>query len=159
MDRDDLIPQIIGLQKEISQLIMEYRIENWLSLDLSIAQLKSLIYIHSKGRSNFRELAEALDVTPPVVTGIVDRLVLHGLIQRVRGQQDRRVQWLVLSDKGRALQNDITQKVTKEFHDVLKILSDEDLSALVQSFAALIKAAKTYLQSQQKGVDATQLLA
>ena len=91
----------------------------------------------------------------PFIAGIVDRLVLHGMIERVSDPQDRRVQCLVVNDKGKALLANIKQKVIKEIHDVLKTLSDEELSALVQGLSALIRAAKIYLQSQYREMDAT----
>jgi len=151
-NKKDLIHQVIGFQEEINRLIMECRVEAWLSLDLTIAQLKSVVYIYSKGRANFRELARALNVTPSVVTGIVDRLVLQGMAKRKRvsSSVDRRMQWLVVTDKGRAILDNIRQQTNDNISQVLETLNEEDLSALVQGFSALIKATESYLANQDK---------
>ena len=156
INRDELIFEVTELQDEMSQLMMDYRIEHWLALDLSIAQLKSMVYIHSKGKSNFRELAKALDVTPPVVTGIVDRLVSQGMIKRVIDKEDRRVKWLAVSTKGRVLLEDIAKRFTTDMYSVLRTLDDEELSALVNGFSALAKAAKVYLESKYRNTEAVQ---
>ena len=152
MNKSDLIQQAIGFQEEINRLIMEHRTEEWLSLDLTIAQLKSTIYIYSKGKVKFKELAGALGVTPSVVTGIVDRLVLQGMVKRkLEGSStDRRVQWLIVTDKGKAVLDNIRQESIKEISQILEVLSYEDLSALVRGFSALVKAAEPYLENRNK---------
>ena len=152
MNRNDLIQQAIGLQGELNRLIMAYRAKEWMSLDLTIAQLKSIVYIYSKGKANFKELARALNVTPSVVTGIVDRLVLQGMVKRKRigSSVDRRVQWLIITDKAEALLDNIRQQTIDNISQILETMNDEDLSALVQGFSALIKAAEPYFENQNK---------
>lgn len=144
--KQDLVQKVIGFQDRISQLIMEYPTEKWLSLDLTVNQLKSIMYIYSKGKVNFKELAAALRVTPPVVTGVVDRLVLHGLVKRklAGSSADRRLQWLIVTDKGKALLDSIREKSIDNTRQILMEMKAEDLSVLVQGFSALITAAETY---------------
>lgn len=149
MSRISLIQQVIDLYGEINRLVMTYRADKWLSLDLTISQLKSLIYIYSEGKANYRQLAEALDVTPSVVTGVVDRLISHELISRVDNPEDRRTQWLVVTEKGEAILDNIRQEGIKGVSHILDTLSDDDMSALVQGLSALIEAAHTYLESGQ----------
>ncbi len=153
VNKIDLIQQAVGFQKEINQLIMRYRPERWMVLDLTIAQLKSIVYIYSKGSVNFKELAMALNVSPSVVTGIVDRLTSQDIINRLPSKGDRRVQWLLITDKGRALIDDIKQETIREIAQILETLSDEDLSALVQGFSAFIGAAEPYLENRTKSID------
>ena len=155
MNKKDLIQQAIGFQEELNRLITEYRTENWLSVDLTIAQLKSLVYIYSKGRANLRGLAKALDVTPSVVTGIVDRLIMHGVVKRKRegDSTDRRIQWLRITKKGQALLDNLRQQTTRNMSEVLETMSDKDLSALVRGFSALIGATEQYLREQHKAID------
>jgi DNA-binding MarR family transcriptional regulator len=85
MNKTELIQKVVSFQKELNRLILAYKTEKWLSLDITITQLKSLIYIYSKGKASFKELAGALHVSPPVVTGIVDRLTTQEIIKRMSG--------------------------------------------------------------------------
>jgi len=151
-NRNDLIQQAIGLQKELNRLTLEYSTKEWMSLDLTIAQLKSIIYIYGKEKASFKELAGALDVTPSVVTGVVDRLIQQGMVKhkRISISVDRRVQWLIITNKAKALLDNIKQQTIDNISQILETLSDEELSALVQGFSALTRAAKPYFENRNK---------
>jgi DNA-binding MarR family transcriptional regulator len=150
MNKTELIQKAVGFQKEINRLIMGYRTEKWLSLNITITQLKSLIYIYDKGRASFKELAGALNVSPPVVTGIVDRLTSQDIISRITGSRDRRIQWLTITEKGKQLLNDIRQDNTSEMIRMLEVLSEEDIEALVKGFSALMKTAENSLIGKER---------
>ena len=150
MNKTELIQKAVSFQKEINRLIMGYRTEKWLSLNITITQLKSLIYINNKGRATFKELARALNVSPPIVTGIVDRLASQDIISRIKGIKDRRIQWLTITEKGKQLLNDIRQDNTAEMIKMLEVLSEEDIAALVKGFSALMKTAENNLIGKGK---------
>jgi DNA-binding MarR family transcriptional regulator len=80
--KSDLIGEIIRRQMLIQSRIRDDAPGAWLALNLSIAQLKSLFFINFEGVTNFKSLAAAPGVTPPNVTGIIDRLVEHELVNR-----------------------------------------------------------------------------
>ena len=150
-DRNDLIQQVIGLQEKCNQSLLEYRLERWLSLNLTIAQLKSIIYIFDKGEVSFKEVAEALNVTPSVVTGIVDRLVSHGMVKRKQmNSADRRMQWLVVTEKGKNILDNIRQHTIQNISQILETLSDEELLSLIKGLSALIKATAQYLKEKPR---------
>jgi len=154
-DKKDLIQQAIGLQGEIDRLIIEYRVKEWSSLDLTIAQLKCIAYIYSRGMVNYKELAGGLNVTPSVVTVIVNRLVLQGMVKRRRmgGSTYRRVQCLVVTKRGQALLDNLRRQTSRNMSEILDTMSnEEDLSALVRGFSALIKATEPYLRAQHEVV-------
>jgi DNA-binding MarR family transcriptional regulator len=135
-------------------LALEYKSEGWLSLDLSISQLKSLVYINVKEKVSFKELAGALNVAPSVVTGIADRLILRGMVERKQeaASRDRRVQWLVVTEKGRALLDNIRQQISEDTSEILDTMNTDDLSALIQGLSALIEASELYLKKQHTAV-------
>jgi DNA-binding MarR family transcriptional regulator len=145
-DRNKLIQQVLGFQEKIYDLITEYDIQDWLSLDLTSAQLKSLIYIQDRRKINFKELSEVLHVTPSVVTGIIDRLVAPGMVTRPASIEDRRIQWLTATDKGQTTLHGIKQKISADLPALLDTLSEGDLAALVQGVSALFNAVETYCE-------------
>lgn len=60
-----------------------------------------LLYILEKrGQQRSSELASQLSVTTGGLTGITDKLVEGGFINRTRDKQDRRVVYLTLTEKG-----------------------------------------------------------
>lgn len=64
-------------------------------------QFKLLIVLTKRGRSSMQELAAALDVTPPTVTGMVRRLLEQGYVERAHDDADWRTVWVELTERGR----------------------------------------------------------
>lgn len=57
------------------------------------------------------QLAQALHCDPSNITGIVDRLVANELVTREECLTDRRAKALRISEKGRILMDEISQKL------------------------------------------------
>jgi DNA-binding MarR family transcriptional regulator len=57
-------------------------------------------------------LARALSVTPPNMTGIVNRMEARGLVERSSSTEDRRSQLLKLTRSGAALLREATRRIT-----------------------------------------------
>ena len=55
------------------------------------------------GPENMITIATRLGISTAAVTGIADKLEKLGLIERIRGRQDRRSVWLKLTEQGQAL--------------------------------------------------------
>ena len=75
MEEEELIREIIELQRKADRARGQYGLDVWMSLTPTRAQLKSLFFISNQGSTNSKELAAALGVTPTNMTGIADRLV------------------------------------------------------------------------------------
>src|SRR5215475_1144319 len=63
----------------------------WLSLDLTMAQLKTLMIVLQTGGVPSRGLAERLSIGPSAVTPLVDQLVDQKLVTREADPSDRRI--------------------------------------------------------------------
>jgi len=111
-----------------------------LDLNLTIGQLKSLFFIESEGSTNVKKLANALGVTPPDVTRIVDRLVKQGLVNRRENPEDRRMLLLQATEKGGALLARLRENKITHLSHILEHLSTEELTRLAQGLTALVRA-------------------
>jgi DNA-binding MarR family transcriptional regulator len=140
--REELIAQIMEMQRRFNQVIRERTLDSWVKLTLTIPQLKSLFYISRHGRVNLSGLASGIRVTPANVTGIVDRLVEQGLLRRIPDPDDRRIIWLRLTEKGEALVANLREGRASEMHRILDGLSTDDLSLLARSLDMLARAAE-----------------
>ena len=147
-DKDRLIQDIVGFQEKANRLVLAYRVENWMKLELTIDQLKSLILIHSQGKISFKDLARSLSISRSNITGLADRLIQNGLLTRNRAPEDRRIQYLMLTDTGRKIMNGIKQEITKDMTRVLNTLNVEELGALEKGLGAFIKSAEKDLVFQ-----------
>jgi len=139
-EKQKLIRQVIDLQRRINYAMGRCAAEPWLGLNLTIAQLKSLVFISNKGVTNSRALAQALGVTPPNVTGIVDRLVEQRLITRQEDPQDRRRLQLRATPKGEAMLQGLRERAMTEVSEILSTLNREDLLLLIRGLSSLAKA-------------------
>jgi len=139
-DRIELIEEIILLQR-MSHALGQYSPEAWLDLNLTIGQLQSLFIIDSEGSTNFRKLANALGVTPPDVTRIIDRLVQQGLVSRRENPEDRRMQLLQATKKGKSLLARLRENRTTHLHRILTHLGTEELTTVAQGLRSLVRAA------------------
>ncbi len=69
--------------------------------NLTPAQLLALYWIGQNANLLMGEVAMMLNCDASNVTGIVDRLVAHGLVERREGSKDRRRKTPQLTDEGR----------------------------------------------------------
>ena len=122
-------------------------------LNLTVPQLKSLFFISNQGVTNPGKLAEGLGVTPPNVTGIVDRLVEQGFLTRQENREDRRALVLQVTEKGESLLSDLRERRASSMRDVLAHLSLEELSYLARGLSALVRAAEAYEEKSRDGHD------
>ena len=149
MDKSQLVQEVIQLERQVGPIMGQHAQIIWIDSGLTLTQLRSLFLIASKGSTNFRKLAEALEVTPSNVTGIVDRLVEQELVSRTQNPDDRREMTLQATDKGQALVSNLKDVGIRHMTQILSLLNLKELSALAQGLSAFIKAAETY--KGQKG--------
>jgi DNA-binding MarR family transcriptional regulator len=144
LDKAQLVQEVVELQRQIGRILGQRAPSVWIDSGLTLTQLRSLFLIANKGSTNFRRLAEALRVTPSNVTGIVDRLVEQGLVNRTQNPEDRREMTLQTTDEGRALVSNLREAEIKQMSQILSLLTLRELSSLAEGLSAFIKAANSY---------------
>jgi MarR family transcriptional regulator, organic hydroperoxide resistance regulator len=143
MDKETLLKEIIKNQRLVNRYLTQYNPDVWMGLSLTIAQVKSLFYLHHEGTVNFRQLAAAMKVTPSNVTGIIDRLVEQGLVSRTENPEDRRMLMLRLTEKGETLINNLREKRVSRLSAMLASMSIEDLEAILKGWSIMAVAVES----------------
>lgn len=77
-----------------------------------------------------RELTHALLVSPGNVTGIVDRLVQQGLVERLPVPEDRRAVRVRLTPRGRRLMQRAIPRHRRHLEAILRPVAQADLARL-----------------------------
>jgi DNA-binding MarR family transcriptional regulator len=77
----------------------------WLTLDLTLAQLRLLLVLRAQGPSRMSDIAAVLGIALSTATGIVDNLVRKEMAVRETEPQDRRLVICRLSPQGQELIN------------------------------------------------------
>ncbi|WP_210365279.1 MarR family transcriptional regulator [Bacillus sp. REN3] len=98
----ELVDHYINLSFSVNK-IAEGLIKDQIGADLTNDQHYTLRYINKVGTCTSSELAEVFDVKKSAITAIITRMWEKGLIQRTRDENDRRVVYLTLTDKGKEL--------------------------------------------------------
>lgn len=78
------------------------------------------------GPRRMSDLAECAQISQTSLTGIVDRLVERGLVERIRSDEDRRVVEVALTEDGRAEKLASHANMLRRIDDVLSPLSSEE---------------------------------
>jgi DNA-binding MarR family transcriptional regulator len=135
--RHQMKSELMYIWKHIGHSVRGNFSEAWMELNLTIAQLKCLFYIDGEGSSNQKSIAAVLGVTPPNVTGIIDRLVEQQLVTRHENESNRRMQIIELTPKSKALLSELKERRVNHLARRLEELKIEDLQALLQGLRAL----------------------
>jgi DNA-binding MarR family transcriptional regulator len=85
------------------------------------------------------ELAAEEGISPPAMSGHVDRLERAGLIERVRSSDDRRRVGLRLTDEGQKLMRRLRARRTTWLADRLRALDPAELDAIEAAVPALAR--------------------
>ena len=94
-------------------------------------------------------LAERLGVSLPNVTGIVDRMVEHGYVERGRDDEDRRVVTITAAEAGRATVEEIDMIRRRSLARVLERLTPEQQRRALRTFSDLRAAAEAVDDTDQ----------
>lgn len=133
--------QTLALLPELRQWAVARLQEFGSRNDLSIRQYAALRSIQ-EGATSPGELARLWQVTPAVITGIVDRLESRGMVRRSPDPQDRRKLQLTVTEEGRRALDEIEQALT---NDVAAQLALEDHEALCELSRALTLLRRTFV--------------
>src|SRR4029450_2819846 len=83
------------------------------------------------------ELAAEEDISPPALSGHVDRLEAAGLVERVRSDADPRRVGLQLTDEGSQLLRRVRARRTTWLAERMRSLTPEELEAIEAALPAL----------------------
>ena len=109
---------------------------------ISSTQLHVLFMLLSDGPTTMGRLAESLNVSLPNVTGIVDRMVENGLVERTRAGDDRRVVTVSATAAGRNTVEEMDMLRRRQLENLLGQLNPEQQRQALETFTHLRVAAE-----------------
>jgi len=126
-ERQTLIQHILKLSEEIYNMLIPSLPREWLESDVTVAQLRVLLVLHTDGPSRMGSIASAIGVALSTATGIVDHLVRKGLVVRDADPQDRRLVICKLSPEGQELANRLWTWGQSQIEKLLESMTEEQL--------------------------------
>jgi DNA-binding MarR family transcriptional regulator len=123
-----LVKKILELAEAIYNRLSPRIPTEWLSSDLTVAQLRVLLVLQAAGPSRMSDIATTLEVALPTATGIVDKLVKKELVVREDDPQDRRLVIARLSAGGQEIINGLWISGQIQMERLLDGLTPEQLT-------------------------------
>jgi len=108
----------------------------WMEIDLTIAQLRTLLVLAEEGPLVIGQIAQRLGIGLSTGGHLVDRLVQAGLAERKEDSGDRRRTLARLTPKGEELHAKLLNPV-QHMQNLIQKLDEDDLAALLQGLRAL----------------------
>jgi DNA-binding MarR family transcriptional regulator len=131
---DLLRRSVRGLKQNMIQELKEYNITFPQALVLRILNLD--------GTHSLAQLASRLDMTTSSLSGIVERLVKLGFVNRIQDHEDRRAILISLSDEGKKLVAMVPALSNVYFRNVLHKMDSTDVTLLneqLKKFVAVLE--------------------
>lgn len=126
---DDLRPVFLRLARELRKETEQ--------LGVTARQATLLWLVKRSPGLSLAELAAEEGISPPALSGHVDRLERAGLIDRVRSSEDRRRVGLRLTDDGARLLRRVRARRTTWLAERLRALDPSELEAIEAAIPAL----------------------
>jgi DNA-binding MarR family transcriptional regulator len=119
---NELRPVLLRLARELRKETEQFGVTG--------RQVTLLWLVRQNPGLNLRELALEEGISPPALSGHVDRLERQGLLERVRSGEDRRRVGLVVTPAGARLLRRVRERRTAWLAERLAALGPDELEAL-----------------------------
>ena len=139
--RQARIAATIHAQEQITRTMLALATPDWLSLDLTLTQLKSVVVLTGTGPIPIHQLAEALHLGRSATSTLVEQLVRLDFVTRMEDPADRRRALVSLSAEGTALVTRLRQGRNDRMRVMLDVLADDDLLTLTRILQTLAQSA------------------
>jgi MarR family transcriptional regulator, organic hydroperoxide resistance regulator len=138
----EAIAAIVAAQRSIAHSMFQTSIPDWIQLDLTMGQLRTLMALAADGPMTVSALAETLAISKPTASILIDRLVQAGDADRSEDKGDRRRTQVALTPAGAALVARLRQGQSDRYERWLAAMRPDDLAALTQGMQALAAIAE-----------------
>jgi DNA-binding MarR family transcriptional regulator len=127
----DLRPVLLRLARELRKETEQ--------LGITARQATLLWLVKRNPGLSLAQLAAEEGISPPALSGHVDRLERAGFLERVRSSDDRRRVGLLLTDDGERLMRRVRARRTTWLADRLRHLEPEALASIDAAVPALVQ--------------------
>lgn len=140
-DRDALVSAIVAGYERLMRRLTEQHAPDFLEIAVTMPQAKVLYLVGAAGQLRMSALAARLGVALSTVSGLVDRLVEQGLLDRRDDPADRRQVVLSLTGAGVAFLERFRELNARQLRQLLARLADDELDAVRRALDHLDRAA------------------
>jgi len=142
--RSALIDEALAGYETLMQRLAGAHEPDFLEIDITMPQAKLLYLLGASGDLHMSEIVGRLGVSLSTVSGLVDRIVDHGLASRREDPADRRQVVVGLTPAGTAFIDRFRELNARQMRELLEHLDDTDLTLVRGALGALDRAASRF---------------
>lgn len=135
---DEFGDHILKLFPEIMQEISRHENNYVTNGKITFPQLMALQILSQKNECQMSELAKSINVSFSTATGMINRLIKHGLVSRRHGIKDRRAVIVTVTNKGKKIVKEVYSQKRKGMIQLFKRLSAEERSVYIGIIEKLV---------------------
>lgn len=136
--REECVEALERLLRQLTWLGRKSLAQELSYYGVTVPQFYALLSLKRCGQAcPMSELAQATQQASATMTGIIDRLVRMGLVERRRKESDRRVVMVYLTRRGEQLLEEVRARRRQSFYKALAKFDDEEIDQLLRLLEAL----------------------
>ena len=147
---EPVVDTLLAFVCVLRSLQLSERDHPWLTLPLTMAQLKALMLILQTGGLPSRQLGDRLGIGASAVTPLVDRLVQQKLVRRNADANDRRIVWIRPTARAIALRDRVMETNRSVLAKILDEVPRGEHKNVHASLEHLLNGAERTLERAQK---------
>lgn len=159
MKRQALVGRIVTAQNELRRqfqaAIPESLREEFASFGgITVHQMEVVRRVLLGERMSMGDVAAAQGIGPSGATQLVDRLERRGLVVRVRHEHDRRVQYVVPTDRAKEITERFKSGVSRAATQLLSVFDDRELEIYAELTERIVSGSRAQATSEVRAADA-----
>lgn len=141
--------------EEILHSVRPQFYEASLLMQLTLPQLRTLFFLHSKGPMRMSEISVHLCVGMPTVTSLVSRLEDKGLVVREHDSKDRRVVFCSATKLGKNEADQFWRVRKERIKKFISLLNEEEAKLVAQANEITLRAIEKWQDIYEAGSQET----
>ncbi|WP_455542037.1 MarR family winged helix-turn-helix transcriptional regulator [Intestinibacter sp.] len=123
--------------KIYSSLYLSYLKQYSVLYDVNKTQLRALVFMRNYGEISMTELCAKLNIEKGSLTSMIDDLSKKGYVYREKNLKDRRKYMIVITEEGKQIAADFTEKLSNDLEEKFFKLNNEDREKYLDAIETL----------------------
>lgn len=117
---------------KLNRVFLERLTKNLESLDMPGSAYLMMAHLNEVGRAKTQKLGEIAVITSGSITHMVNKLIKMDYIEKVQDEDDKRITWIILTDYGKKIFQQVHLEHMKYLDSLLSDFSEEEKDMFIK---------------------------